>query len=504
MKKILFSCLVGLGIGANAQYNVYETFDSTSELDGLITFGSGAALTTNSCVGDGAVIWTMGTNVTQAGPAIDFTSMDTPQHSNGQKVTVSYKYKKPGASVGTLYLAYFKFNPTTNQWGVTPVSSQALTATAINTCATISGVIPAGTLDESQLAAGEKFAIGGFFVRSSGNGSIIFDDLSIVQTIPTGAPSCVTFTSPTNNSTVGYGSVAFSWPAAAEAVSYKVTVGTTPGSSDVYSANTTALSVSVPLSASTTYYAKVVPTNSVGDATGCTEISFSTNNNLTYCTAGSSNFGSGFENISKVTFSDINNSSTALVGYEDFTSVVGTVKRESVYPITVNVASPDTDQSIVWIDFNKNGVFEDGEKTILTGTGTATGSITIPTTATIGTTRMRVRMHYTPQNPNATPCGLSGYGQVEDYTIDIKDKDLAVSDINQGNVSVYPNPFRDVLRISDVKDVKSISISDASGRIVNSPKVSQELNLSSLNKGVYFVTVSYENGTSKTFKAIKE
>lgn len=33
-------------------------------------------------------------------------------------------------------------------------------------------------------------------------------------------------------------------------------------------------------------------------------------------------------------------------------------------------------------------------------------------------------------------------------------------------IKVYPNPFTDLLTISDVKDVKSITISDMSGKVV--------------------------------------
>lgn len=80
---------------------------------------------------------------------------------------------------------------------------------------------------------------------------------------------------------------------------------------------------------------------------------------------------------------------------------------------------------------------------------------------------------------------------------------LAVDNASKNEVKISPNPFKDVLKISDVKDVKSISVYDASGRAVLSPKVATELDLSSLAKGAYFVTVTYENGTKKSLKAIK-
>jgi hypothetical protein len=77
------------------------------------------------------------------------------------------------------------------------------------------------------------------------------------------------------------------------------------------------------------------------------------------------------------------------------------------------------------------------------------------------------------------------------------------SDISAG-VKVYPNPFNDVVHISDIKDVKTITINDAVGRVVQTiAKPETTLHLNELQKGVYFVTLHFKNGTEKSFKAIK-
>jgi len=81
---------------------------------------------------------------------------------------------------------------------------------------------------------------------------------------------------------------------------------------------------------------------------------------------------------------------------------------------------------------------------------------------------------------------------------------LAVSDVNKANISVYPNPFTDVLKISDVKGVRSVSVNDMSGRQVKSLAPSAEINLSSLNAGLYIVNLQMEDGSVKTYKAIKK
>ncbi|TXF77636.1 T9SS type A sorting domain-containing protein [Chryseobacterium sp.] len=95
----------------------------------------------------------------------------------------------------------------------------------------------------------------------------------------TTAPGCTTITSPTAGATNVVNGNALAWNAVAFVTGYKVFIGTTPGGSDVVNGtnvgNVTTYALAG-LSPSTTYYARVVPTNAIGDATGCTEISFAT------------------------------------------------------------------------------------------------------------------------------------------------------------------------------------------------------------------------------------
>ncbi len=81
---------------------------------------------------------------------------------------------------------------------------------------------------------------------------------------------------------------------------------------------------------------------------------------------------------------------------------------------------------------------------------------------------------------------------------------MAVSDLSKKGISIYPNPFTDMLNISDVKGVKSISVNDISGREVKALAPAATLNLSSLKTGLYIVNLKMEDGSVKTFKAIKK
>ena len=341
-----------------------------------------------------------------------------------------------------------------------------------------------------------------------GNGQV--EDYTITVVIPTTAPSCTTLTTPANAATnVTPNPAVLTWTAVEGASGYKLYIGTTSGGTDV--ANGTAVSsttYSPVLAANTTYYVKIVPTNSIGDATGCTETSFTTGL-AAYCTASATNTSTSFEKIANVTFADINNSSTVFTGYSDYTSIVGNVTKGNTYTFTAtgNVNAWTTDIALVWIDYNKDGVFDNATELVFTsaiGAGPWTGSVTIPTTAITGTTRMRIRMSDSSTGHNALPCGTSTYGEVEDYTLNISGPTMAVSDVNKTNISVYPNPFKDVLKISDIKGVKSISVNDMTGRQVKSLAPTAELNLSNLNSGLYIVNLQMEDGSIKSFKAIKK
>jgi hypothetical protein len=141
---------------------------------------------------------------------------------------------------------------------------------------------------------------------------------------------------------------------------------------------------------------------------------------MNYCTA--SAISTEYERIANIKFNTIDHSSTGTEGYEDFTEITTSVTPGSTYEFTGTISNPpfDQDQIIVWIDYNRDGDFEDsGEEVFLSpvGVGPHSSDIAIPSGASPGLTRMRVRLHDSGLGPNTTPCGTSNYGQVEDYSI---------------------------------------------------------------------------------------
>ena len=141
-----------------------------------------------------------------------------------------------------------------------------------------------------------------------------------------------------------------------------------------------------------------------------------------YCTAGATS--TAFEKISRVEFGTINNPSTSTAGYEDFSAISTPAFSGSSMPIRVTLSGGfSSDVVLVWIDLNNDYDFNDAGELLYTsaaGVGPHNGTITIPASTPNGTKRMRVRMHDSALGGNATPCGNSTYGQVEDYTVDIQ------------------------------------------------------------------------------------
>lgn len=337
------------------------------------------------------------------------------------------------------------------------------------------------------------------------------DDFKVVSTtLPTTASGCATLTSPANAATnLAYTSQTLSWtaPTAGTADSYDVYLDKNANPTTLVGNVSGTSYTAANLDGSSTYYWKVIPKNTVGSAAGCTVYSFTTAA-PSYCTAGATS--TSFEKISNVTFANINKNSTATTGYEDFTTTIGNVTAGSNYPFTATFTGTSyvSDQVLVWIDFNNDKDFNDvGEQVLVTPTKTSpwTGSITIPATATIGATRMRVRLHDSSLTPNTTPCGTSSFGQVEDYTLNIGT--LAVSDVSKNGIKAYPNPVTDIFTIETQGKIKSVKVYDVTGKQLLTKEINEaksQINFSRYNSGVYVVTTTMEDGSTTSTKVIKK
>ena len=230
-----------------------------------------------------------------------------------------------------------------------------------------------------------------------------------------------------------------------------------------------------------------------------------------YCSASASD--ATFETIGNVSFAGINNSSTAVVGYENFTTIVGTAAQGSSQAITVTlIGGVANDQVLVWIDYDQSDSFEASELvyTSANGAGPHTATITIPSTAAVGPTRMRIRMQDVGYGPNNTPCGTNAYGQVEDYTLNI-DMSVGMNDAASIETAVYPNPNTGDFSVRyGANATVTMELMDLSGRLVYSEvrnttanEVMQVQLAGDLAAGTYMLRMSSTEGNSTVRVIVK-
>lgn len=187
-----------------------------------------------------------------------------------------------------------------------------------------------------------------------------------------------------------------------------------------------------------------------------------------YCAAGSDGCD---EFASHVVFGTIDNTSDCGTTYQDFTDQSTSVYQGEPMDITVTNnpdAFYDSDQCTVWCDWNQDSDLEDdGEMYTLTSSdegATFTGTITPPLGATLGATRMRVRLQYSDE---PLPCGNASYGDVEDYTV-IVEQGTGVAELQAGDWSIFPNPGNGNFTLSGVRldGPAAIEVRDMTGRLV--------------------------------------
>ena len=148
------------------------------------------------------------------------------------------------------------------------------------------------------------------------------------------------------------------------------------------------------------------------------------------CIPTSTNGTADGDYINSVVLNTIENTGsggTSAPTYTNFSSTYSTnLLRNGVYAVIIEGGSFTADNYAAWIDFDNDDVFESGEKLGEFAT-TAAGEVgnfvfTVPTTAALGNTTMRVRgVYFNSGEPTTVdPCYSYAYGETEDYGITIQ------------------------------------------------------------------------------------
>ncbi len=256
-----------------------------------------------------------------------------------------------------------------------------------------------------------------------------------------------------------------------------------------------------------TYAVTLTATNSYGNGT-VTKNAYITVSDAQYCESKGNNIT--YEWVKKVTIGSFVKNSDAQK-YSDFTSDVITLTEGQSVNIELVPGYKSTQYNEywkIWADLNGDKDFDDAGELVYDHGSSAknavTGSLTIPTSATASTTRLRVVMSY---YAIQGPCGTFTYGETEDYTLNIiasSSDESDKSDLNEkillemDNVIITPNPTSGIFTVDaeggTVDKVIIYSITGKLVKIIDSKGDKVSIDISEMNSGIYHVKIFTANG----------
>lgn len=89
------------------------------------------------------------------------------------------------------------------------------------------------------------------------------------------------------------------------------------------------------------------------------------------------------------------------------------------------------------------------------------------------------------------------------YTLDLTTLGNGEFNSNVSDVTIYPNPTSGILNFNSKSEIQNISVFDLSGRKISEFN-SNQINISSLSKGIYLVKISTKDGKTTTRKVVKK
>ena len=290
MKKITMYLVMLLGVTAFSQVEIVENFDTTptNQVPAGWSYTSNFRASSNFACGGSGNSAAVGL---QAGNSGTLTTANYTAITNATDLTVSFSlnlfeqvsqfpppsYAAPATAWGSFILEY-SIDGGSNWITAVTINDSNFTYVGTTTCVDIApvniGALAAGTDFQARFVANavnvDNFALW-----------FILDNISITQ-VATTVPNCdATLLSPLNGSTTADTDATLFWEAATGLpTGYTVSVGTTSGGTDILNAATTS-ETNYPLDGlglayETEYFVNIVPYNGFGNATGCTEESFTT------------------------------------------------------------------------------------------------------------------------------------------------------------------------------------------------------------------------------------
>lgn len=202
------------------------------------------------------------------------------------------------------------------------------------------------------------------------------------------------------------------------------------------------------------------------------------------------------EYISNVAIGSFNNSSGASM-YTYYENNVITMSQGANLSVTLTptfIGKAQREFWRIWVDFNQDGDFDDSDETVLVQNNQkseVTGNLSIPNTALLGNTRMRITMK---RGGSPSSCETFSIGEVEDYKVSIVQPKIAFGgEKSIFTFSIYPNPANERvnLLIEGLNDFK-LNIFNSAGELMYEKigkSGSTEINTSDFPSGVFYIRI---------------
>jgi PKD repeat protein len=207
--------------------------------------------------------------------------------------------------------------------------------------------------------------------------------------------------------------------------------------------------------------------------------------------------------IFNVTLGNINNTTAdGIDSYKDYSCSIKdtTLDAGIASSISITTGATQAENVRVYIDYNNNGNFNTSNELVYSSNALQThnGNITVPLTGVAYYTNLRMRVMSDFLNINNS-CTNVTFGQVEDYTVFIKNT-VGNNDLNvQDHLSVYPNPSNGEYQINyrfGGKKTISVSVLDVLGRVAFNKQVtansilSESIDMRNSTPGMYLVKIA--------------
>jgi hypothetical protein len=240
-----------------------------------------------------------------------------------------------------------------------------------------------------------------------------------------------------------------------------------------------------------------------------------------YCTAyhdyGTSTFRGSIDTV-KVTGLNYLNAAPGITSnfyatYSYFPVSMGSLPQGAVDTLQVirNTTSGNGHTTRLWIDWNNDLNFDTTEFINLSSFSyigpyleSSTFTIVVPTSATLGLKRVRIRTAYLIDPPFILyPCGNAFEGETEDYTINVVAAPTSIAKQNTTNVTAYPNPTTGIVTLAlPANETAHYQVLNNVGQVIingNNPTI----DLSAYANGTYTLRVISNTGVS-TQRIVKQ